>query len=392
MLVDGGAWPGNNITALGAWNGVPDWTTYQGNSAHTGYVPIALDPNTFSTRWEGPTLNQHFGYSSSPFTLTTSSGQLYIAYGLILYALKELDGSPVWQYDFSGLPFPSVNPPAVSGGIVYIAAGQQSSTYLFAFNEADGSLVFRSSMASQWEHYLAPTIGPQGVYTNAGTYGGVFGFDFTGQQLFFTPLAQTSGWTPAVDANHVYSYTGNSLTVENPTTGAVQATIVDPMYQNYIYQIGGSAVLGANGSVFAAGYANSALNGGGIGNYLVDFNVNTQAIAWEIGGVFPTTPAYHAGVLYVGNNNPLRLEARAESNGAVLWSWIPPQAGDTGFVSEVILTNTMAFVSTNLAVYGIDLATHQTVWSYPGEGYLALSQNGILYIQGVGPLVAINVK
>jgi hypothetical protein len=58
----------------------------------------------------------------------------------------------------------------------------------------------------------------------------------------------------------------------------------------------------------------------------------------------------------------------------------------------VLLTETMAFVSTNTNVYGIDLATHQTVWSYPGAALLALSQNGIVYIQGAGPLTAINVK
>lgn len=78
------------------------------------------------------------------------------------------------------------------------------------------------------------------------------------------------------------------------------------------------------------------------------------------------------------NNRPLRLEARSEADGSLLWSWMPPQAGDTGFVSEVLLTNTMIFVSTNLAVYGIDMTTHDLVWSYPLPGRLALSANGIL--------------
>jgi hypothetical protein len=49
-------------------------------------------------------------------------------------------------------------------------------------------------------------------------------------------------------------------------------------------------------------------------------------------------------------------------------------------------------VATNLATYGIDVQTHRLVFSYPLPGRLALSHNGILYIQGVGPLTAINVK
>jgi outer membrane protein assembly factor BamB len=120
-----------------------------------------------------------------------------------------------------------------------------------------------------------------------------------------------------------------------------------------------------------------------------------------VSGDYPSTPAYNAGVLYVADNNPVRLEARAEADGTLLWSWVPPQAGDTGFVSETLLTNNMIFLSTNLATYGIDTTTHRTVWSYPLVGRLALSQSGILYIEGqesptsppvLGTLTAINVK
>jgi outer membrane protein assembly factor BamB len=151
-------------------------------------------------------------------------------------------------------------------------------------------------------------------------------------------------------------------------------------------------VLGAPGSVFAANYQNAYINGGSEGNTLLDFNTNTQAITWQLSGDYAYTPAYNAGVLYAANNNPLRLEARRESDGSLLWSWTPPQAGDTTFDSEVLLTSSMIFVSTNLATYGIDATTHQLVFSYPFPGRLALSQNGILYIQGTGPIVAINVK
>jgi len=391
ILSAAGAWPGNNLTTLVPWAGVPDWNMFQGNAAHTGYVPASPDPNDFSTRWQGATLNNQAGYSGLSQTLTTNGGKLFLAYGTKLYALNEHDAGTVWSYEFGGLSYPSVNPPAVGNGTVFIAAGQQSSTFMYAFNEGTGALVFKSPMSSQWEHYLAPTIGPYGVYTNAGTYGGLYAFNFSGQPLFFAGLAQQSEWTPAVDDTRVYSYTG-FLAVHDAQTGAVQANIPDPTYQNYVYRINGSAVLGAPGFVFAAAYENAYLNGGGIGNTLSKFDVNNQTIPWKVTGVFPRTPAYHSGVLYAGNNNPLRLEARAESDGSVIWSWTPPQAGDTGFNSEVLVTDSMIFVATNLATYGIDRATHQTVWSYPFTGRLALSRNGVLYIQGDGPLVAINVK
>lgn len=401
VLSTSSAWPGNNLTALAAWSNVPDWTMFQGNAAHTGYVPAQLDPNSFSTRWQTPALDIPVSWGANLNTLTTSDGQLFIGGRDMLYARKEFDGTTVWQYDFSGLTDPSVNPPAVANGVVYVAAGQQQSTYMFAFNSADGSLVFKSQMSSQWEQYLAPTIGPDGIYTNAGTYGGLYGFDTTGRQLFFASMPQQSQWTPAVDANAVYTYTGDALRVLDPTTGVVRTTIVDPTFNNYIYVINGSAVLGDSGYVFAANYANVILNGGGIGNTLLAFNLPLNTLAWKSAGDYPGTPAYNAGVLYATNNNPVRLEARAESDGTLLWSWTPPQAGDTEFYSETLLTKNLIFVSTNLATYAIDSSTHKTVWSYPLTGKLALSQNGILYIEGrqsqdspsvPGTLTAINVK
>jgi hypothetical protein len=239
------------------------------------------------------------------------------------------------------------------------------------------------------------------VYTNAGAYGGMYAFAPSGQQLFFQNMGQTSEWTPAVDGSHVYAYTngapgtgnnGGGLTVLDPVTGAVQQFINDPTFVNSLYEIQGSAVLGAPGSVIAANYAGSQVNvGGGPSNNLIDFNLALGSIAWKIAGGYPTTPAYNAGVVYVANNNPLQLEARSETDGSLLWSW-SPQGTDSRFVSEVLLTNTMALVSTDTAIYGVDTANHVAVWSYPLSGRLALSRNGILYIEGMAPLTAINVK
>jgi hypothetical protein len=254
-------------------------------------------------------------------------------------------------------------------------------------------------MSSQWSHYLAPTVGPSGVYTNAGTYGGLHAFNPQGNELYFAGTAFQTTWTPAVDANAVYAYTGEALQVFDPVSGALKTSINDPSFQNYIYEIGGAAVLGGPNSVFAAAYGNSFLNGGGIGNSLLHFNLQARTIDWSIRGVYPTTPAYDAGVVYAANNNPLRLEARSETDGSLLWSWTPQAAGDTEFTSEVLLTRNAVIVSTNASTYVIDRSTQRTVWSYPASGNLALSPNGILYIVShagwsgtTATITAINVR
>lgn len=391
-VLNTGVWPGDNLLPLTAWAGVPDWSTYQGNAAHTGYVPVELNPDQFSTRWTAPSVSIGTGFTSNVANIATAGDRFFNSGLNHVYARSEHDGSALWNYDFSGMLFPSSNPAAVANGVVYVAAGQQSSTELFAFDAADGSIVFRSPMSSQWEQYLAPTVGPEGVYTNAGTYGGLYAFNSLGQQLYVGQMAQTSGWTPAVDESGVYTYTGGDLKVLHPVTGAELESIHDPTFQNYIYEIGGSTVLGAPNSVFVANYANSVLNSGTIGNTLLHFNLETNTIDWQVPGVFPSTPAYHDGVLYVANENPLRLEARAEDDGELLWWWTPPHSADGGFGSEVLLTNNLVFVGTDRTTYAIDLVSHKQVWSFPKSGRLALSRNGVLYIQASTDLATINVK
>lgn len=369
-----------------AW---PDWSTFQGNSAHTGYVPAKLDPSLFTTRWQIPITPVQGWLIPGVPSIATGNGVLYVSGANQIKAISEVDGSALWSHDFSDLQYPSVNPPAVSKGVVYVAAGQQESTYLFAFDAATGSQVFKSPMSSQWENYFAPTPGAYGVYTNAGTYGGLYGFKRDGSLRFFASQEQQSMWTPAVDDTAVYAYTGY-LQVVDPRTGAVTHHIADDTFTNYTYEIGGSPVLGANGNVFVANYINAQLNGGNIGNTLLAFSLATDSIAWKVAGDYPTTPAYADGQLYAVNNKPFRLEVRAEAGGALDWSWSPP--GGTHFVSEVLLTKNLAFVSTEAATYAINRKTHKTVWSHPLPGKLALSKAGVLYIQGADTLTAFNVQ
>jgi outer membrane protein assembly factor BamB len=388
------AWPGDKLTALSAWNGVPDWATFQGNNAHTGYVPVELNADRMVLRWKrGAVNNSNSTYNAVISPLVTSNGRFFASGNNKLTAYQESDGTALWNFDTSGLRWPSVNPPAVDGGVVYMAGGQQDSTFMMAFDAADGSLRMKSAMTSQWENYLNPIVQNGAVYTNAGSYGGMYAFATTGERLFTsTGLSQTSGWSPAGDARAIYAYTGDALTLFEPKTGAVLASIKDSNFTNYVYQVGGSAVIGANGGVYAAAYQNAYLNDGSIGNNLTRFDTAKGFVDWRVQGVYRVTPAYASGVLYAPNGNPYRIEARSETDGKLLWSWIPPLAGETSFFASPVITKNLLIASTNMNTYAIDLKSHKVVWSYPAAGYLAISQNGILYIQSTDALVAVNLK
>lgn len=393
VLTRNSAWPGGKMTDLSAWSGVADWATFQGNNAHTGYVPVEVKADRMSLRWKRAAVNvSSTGYNAPLSPLVTSNGLFYASGSNKLTAYKELDGNEVWNYDVSGLTYPSVNPPAIDSGVVYMAAGQQDSTFMFAFDAATGSLRFKSPMSSQWDHYLPPVVAGGAVYTNAGAYGGIYAFGAGGERLFYGALSQTSNWSPAADARAIYAYTGDALTMYEPKTGAVLATIPDNTFSNFVYNVGGAPVIGANGGVYAAAYANAYLNGGSMGNTLTRFDTIKGVVDWRVGGAYTVTPAYADGVLYAPNNKPLRLEARAEADGKLLWSWIPPLSGETAFHGAPVVTKNLVIVSSTMHTYALDLRTQKVVWSYPAAGHLAVSQNGILYIQSMDGLVAINLK
>ncbi len=65
--------------------------------------------------------------------------KLFVAGGNVLSVRRKADGAVVWSCDFSSMTYPSTNLAAIANGVVYIAADQQSSTTMFAFNTGDGT-------------------------------------------------------------------------------------------------------------------------------------------------------------------------------------------------------------------------------------------------------------
>ena len=129
---------------------------------------------------------------------------------------------------------------------------------------------------------------------------------------------------------------------------------------------------------------------------LINFSVAGNAVRWSTLRTYMTQPATAKGIVYAGSNAPKSFDAIDEATGQVLWSWVP-QSPDLGFHRNVVVTDNLVFVSTDRAVYAIDLATHQPVWSYPVPGMLAISGGGTLYIvegarEPTGRLIAIALK
>ena len=376
-----------------------EWETFQRDAGHSGYVPATFHPRAFAYKWEWyrPT-----GYIN---TVATASGLVfvsdYIYFGpATLRALRENDGGEAWQQTFQN--YPALNPPAAANGKVYIATTGHEKTFLWAFHADTGLPVFQNSFAAQWSHVLAPTIRDGRVYTNGGAGGGgVYAYyDTAGDLLWSKFSGDDEMTTPAVDQSRVYHYDGTALVTYDVATGLKLSSTSDPYNPSQGYSYHGAPMLGQADSVttFSGGVFSGGLSSVEQSNSraLINFSVAGNAVRWSTLRTYMTQPATAKGIVYAGSNAPKSFDAIDEATGQVLWSWVP-QSPDLGFHRNVVVTDNLVFVSTDRAVYALDLTTHQPVWSYPTPGMLAISGGGTLYIvegarEPTGRLIAIALK
>jgi hypothetical protein len=373
-----------NLTVLARptadWSGVTsEWVTFQGNGSHTGYVPASVDPVAFAHRW---TLTVAAGVALNP--VTAGDGTVFVStngyFGTnVLTALSAVDGARKWRYDFG--PIHSVHPPAFDGGSVYVATSGHEDSFIWGFDASAGTVRFRTSYGNQWSRYFAPVVVDQSVYMAGGYYGGMYAFSTTdGAQRWTASLNQYDEWTPAVRDGLVYAYTGEyspNVTVADATTGAVLYEIADPSFNWTGWSMGIAPVLGTSNNLLATQ-----------GSRLLSFDLSNRRVGWQLAGSFSGNVTVADGVLYVFNNQ--QVEARRESDGSLLWIWIPPEGEPQG---TMVVTRNVLFVSTAANTYAVDLGARVHGWSYPAGGSLALSQQGVLFIaQSNGKLTAIKVQ
>jgi hypothetical protein len=363
----------------GDWSAATEWTTYQGNARHSGYVPVTVDASTFRELWVATPAST---IALNP--VTTGDGHVFAStqayFGAQkLFALDLRSGSVVWTKDFG--PIHGVHPPAYASGTVYVTTSGHQDSYLYAFDATNGTPRFRSSYGNQWSRYYAPVVIGNAVFMAGGGADGMYRFATDGTQNWFFLTNQYEEWSPAVENGVVYAYTGSyapKLDAVDAATGKAIYSVPDPGFS----WSGWSMNLAP-----AIGEANDLLvtNGG----RLISFDLQARSIRWEQKSAYSGSVAVANGLLYVLNNNS-QIEVRRESDGSAVGLWIPPSGNARG---PVLVTKNLFFVSTTDATFAVDVGTRKQVWSYPVGGALALSSQGILLIaQDGGKLVAINVK
>lgn len=362
-----------------------EWSTYQGNAAHTGYVSGNIDTSNLSARWSSPLM------TSALDNLAVGVGGVYVNGRYSVTDVNEQTGAILWNnvYDPNQMFF--VTAPAYANGTVYYQSVDGSGhSLLNGVSAATGSRVFATSYSNQFAAYLSPTPYAGVIYTGGGEYGGIYAYNgTTGAQDWFGYEAQYGGWTPAADGKYLYSYTGSGdqgtpygqFRMIDPATGSTTYLVADNAYDSLGGNIGSAVVLGPHNDAFATNVASVANPSPTLSGRLIAFSTladatHTPQILWTISDHFRGQATLANGVLYANDNG--NVVALDESTGSALWSWTPPTGSPIG---PMIATDNVLFLSTGSTTYALDLVTHQADWSFGVSGSLALSDN-MLFVAG----------
>jgi outer membrane protein assembly factor BamB len=374
-----------NLTPLQAPATASAWSTFQGNAAHTAYVPGTFDPGKFSRRWSRA--GSDSGYNNTNLGLTIEDGRIFHTNqgngsrtGMV-QSISEETGAQLWRADLGAQDH--VNAPAAADGKVFVTTTGGGNQGLYVLDQKTGALISKTAGSSQGYSYRAPVVVGGSVYTQDGHYGGMRKYASGGGAGWSAYMPQYSYWSPAVDANFVYAFMEGKLYGVRADSGAVEFSIADPEYSWHGYD-GISPIL--TGKQMAIVSDEERLMG---------FDLAARTRAWSVNNAAGSVPALANDKLYVIGvvNSKLFLEARAPATGALLWSsdaLIDERNG--GAFKRVIVTTNLAFVSSDSATIAVDLTTGKTVWRHPFGGEMSISDRGVLYMQSInGFISAVNL-
>ncbi|MCR6658199.1 MAG: PQQ-binding-like beta-propeller repeat protein [Asticcacaulis sp.] len=357
-----------------------DWAGFQRNAAHSGYVPITLDPANFSKAWEW-----QGGPNGRLKPVVTGDGAAYIVHAVSyqdarIYSLNESTGVLNWTYNV-GRNLSQIGTPATGNGSVYLPFYNDDATTtegtIVGVNAASGLSNAALPFAIQNNFLNTPVLDGDDLYFSYGKNSGqVYKFGLKDNtQKWLSDYVKSITWvnqTPAVDANYVYYNSFYGLSVFNKTDGHLAFNIDDPKASGEGYSYFGAPQITASGHVILSDLQLS------LNSELVCYDIGTRSIIWRAPGRNFIVAAAN-GVIYSTRNIPKVMEALDEKDGSVLWSW-PMPASAPSMEPNLLVTDNLLFLSTMDTTYAIDLKTHQQVWSYPAHGSLSLSANYILYI------------
>lgn len=316
------------------------WPMSGHDAQHTGQSPL-IGPKTNHLHW-------YYQASARYEPVIGVDGTVYITAGGKLHAINP-DGTIKWIYDPS--PDTIIESPAVGpDGTIYAPGGDIpfNNGFLFAIN-TDGTLKWKMKYTQlYWTGLL--TIGNDGtIYTTAGACNSMREYyainpDGTLKWTFSNGTGCTGTAAPAIGPDGtVYAPTGG-LAALDPENGQVKWKLSISSFAPPAIAPDGTIYISSNGDLYAinpngtikwivprAGYVNDWSQSPAIGAdgtiYTSGYAINPDGtVKWSGGPSYESHIAISSdGVFYYSGFGG--WGAANTTNGQVIWSFIPPQAG-----------------------------------------------------------------
>jgi outer membrane protein assembly factor BamB len=207
------------------------------------------------------------------------------------------------------------------------------------------------------------------VYTNGGTYGGLYGIAAAdGSQRFFQSLEQQDSWSPAYFSGQLFTCVSGHFRKHNLQDGTALSNVQ----------------LNANGNISTT----TTLVFGPSLAYLiappnlVAIDPTQGSTVWTANGTFSGLPAVAGGSVFAisaGN-----LVARNAQSGALEWTFI----GDMALSGAPVIANGIVYTSSAANLYAVDVATHQQVDHQAIGGGLIVGGRRLIVAGAAGKLTA----
>jgi outer membrane protein assembly factor BamB len=147
------------------------WTQFQGDAAHTGYVPITVQPSAIQPLWNvsatalgqthlvpGAATDARYVYMTGYDDNTSIESVL---------ALNPTTGSKTWSRPFVRNTVFSLTAPSTGNGLVYVDQMGESpdlSPKVCGLNPVTGNIVFSTTYSAQWSGGSRPTVTTNQVF------------------------------------------------------------------------------------------------------------------------------------------------------------------------------------------------------------------------------------
>ena len=337
------------------------WPTYGNGPSHSGYQPGWIGDAAPALRWE-KTIGD-----SAVNPVVVAGNQVFVTpfnyhEEVFVGALNAATGDLIWEQPFD--PAFSMNPPTYADGHIYVQRGNHGTdSQIRSLDALTGEVDWSTPFGAQWDRYYAPVVADGKVWVNAGTYGGLYGFDQqTGHELFFNDrLEQTSEWTPLYHDGRLFSLIGGTLREHDPNAGTIvrSVTISDDRrgQQNIIAIASGRMIYIRDTSSIAA------------------LSVDTMSVVWQAAIPAGGTPAVAGDLVYaIAGSEIWVFDAQT---GVRLTVYTAPE--DLLLVSQPLVTDDRLLVASDANTYMFDRWSGAITQTIPRGGKLTLAGN-VLFV------------